>query len=51
MGNCAGYCNGEGDETNQHQIKNSFNQKDLQANDNDFELKYGKHLSLLFNQV
>jgi len=27
MGNCAGYCNGEGnaDENNQHQIKSSFN--------------------------
>ncbi len=41
MGNCAGYCNGETDD-NQGQIKNSFNQKDLQVRDNDFELHYGK---------
>jgi hypothetical protein len=39
MGNCAGYCNGDADadEKNQQQIKNSFNQRDLQLKDNDFE--------------
>jgi len=47
MGNCAGYCNGtgDGDDQNQQQIKNSFNQKDLQLKDNDFEQKYGKRCS------
>ena len=47
MGNCAGYCTGkdDADETNQQKIKNSFNQRDLQLKDNDFETKYGKYLS------
>jgi hypothetical protein len=45
MGNCAGYCNGQGDgdDVNQQQIKNSFNQRDLQIKDNDFEQKYGTY--------
>lgn len=43
MGNCAGYCTGENEEKNEHHIKNSFNQKDLQVgNDNNFEAVYGK---------
>lgn len=44
MGNCAGYCNGaaEGEDATQQQIKNSFNQRDLQLKDNDFEQAYGK---------
>jgi hypothetical protein len=46
MGNCAGYCNGE-TEDNQGQIKNSFNKKDLQVRDNDFELHYGKRTKWL----
>lgn len=44
MGNCAGYCNGQpdGEDQTQQQIKNSFNQRDLQLKDNDFEQAYGK---------
>jgi hypothetical protein len=48
MGNCAGYCTGEGEDKNEHHIKSSFNYKDLQANnDNDFESKYGIIISIL----
>ena len=46
MGNCAGYCNGQGDAEDKGQIRQSFNQKDLQNQHNDFERRYGK---LYFN--
>ena len=50
MGNCAGYCTGEGEDKNEHHIKSSFNYKDLQAdNDNDFESKYGIIISILLH--
>ena len=42
MGNCAGYCNGQG-ENEDNQIRQSFNKQDMIANQhNDFENKYGK---------
>jgi hypothetical protein len=45
MGNCAGYCTGENEDKNEHHIKNSFNQRDLQVSkDADFEVRYGKYL-------
>lgn len=47
MGNCAGYCNGTGDGDDPGQIRQSFNQKDLQNQHNDFEKRYGKLSNLL----
>jgi len=42
MGNCAGYCNGQG-ETEDGQIRQSFNKQDMiNSQHNDFEHKYGK---------
>ena len=42
MGNCAGYCNGQG-ENEDGQIRQSFNKQDMINNQhNDFEHKYGK---------
>lgn len=48
MGNCAGYCNGTGDgeDAGNAQIRQSFNQKDLQNKHDDFENKYGKLTSV-----
>ena len=45
MGNCAGYCNGAGEGTDdgQHQIRQSFNKQDMMNNQhNDFENRYGR---------
>ena len=45
MGNCAGYCNGQGEGTDdgQHQIRQSFNKQDMMNNQHhDFENKYGR---------
>jgi hypothetical protein len=43
MGNCAGYCNGQG-ENEEGQIRQSFNKQDMIANQhNDFEQRYGKY--------
>ena len=42
MGNCAGYCNGQG-ENEESQIRQSFNKQDMISNQhNDFENKYGR---------
>ena len=41
MGNCAGYCNGQG-EAEDGQIRQSFNKQDMMNNQhNDFENRYG----------
>lgn len=44
MGNCAGYCNGQG-ENEESQIRQSFNKQDMINNQhNNFEEKYGTSL-------
>ena len=51
MGNCAGYCaQGQG-ESEEGQIRQSFNKQDMTLNNkfNDFEKQYGKLPAQLFD--